>query len=86
MDIVSGWAVGVHKNHPIYFVYFQNTKKTIQTLGTPTKKLFVKYKDLKRLNSFYKTPTIFLSTNAGIISITEALKKKIGGFLLFRII
>ncbi len=85
-NVISGWSLCKNKTAWNYLVYCNNTNLKIHTLIKKSKKLNIKYKYIKILMKNYKSSTIFLSTPKGFLSITEAYKKKTGGFLFFRLI
>jgi ribosomal protein S8 len=85
-NTIYGWSITQTKNKVNYLVYCNHDITNIHTFVTINRKLVLKYKNINMIAKRYASATIFLSTSYGIMSITEAYKKKIGGFLIFRII
>ena len=56
---------------------------SFRLLSTPTKKFTITHTALKTLSPSLGLSTIILSTSAGLITHKQALKKSIGGLLLF---
>lgn len=76
----------VKKKNKIIFIYINNfyNKNYIKNYIKPSRSLFLKNIIIKKLT--LKKKWIFLvSTNKGIITNFEALKKKVGGLLILKI-
>lgn len=76
----------IHNNIRIYFTnyYEQRPIKVIKQISKPGRKIYItssKLKDLFRDEQNY----LILSTSKGILTNKEAIRKKIGGELLFLI-
>jgi ribosomal protein S8 len=87
LNVVLGWSNILNKHNKYEFVVYcnPNLQKQLITLVKPTKQLFLKLKDLKKLSKKFSIHSIYLNTSKGVISIGEALNKKTGGVLFFRI-
>jgi len=66
-----------------YVVFFNNSNvfKNIKNLYKPSSKLSISFRELKKL-SFKKKWIIILSTNKGVITNFESIKKKTSGILI----
>lgn len=64
-----------YKNIPFF--------SSFRLLSTPTKKFTITYKALQTLAPSLGSSTLILSTSFGLITHSQALKKHIGGLLLF---
>lgn len=86
LNIIYGWHIILYNKKNYYIVYcnIKNTKQLF-TLLKPSKQFFLKFKNLQKLSKNYSTKNIYLTTSKGIISITNAINKKIGGILFFKI-
>jgi len=76
----------IKKNNKFTYFYVNNFYKTnfIKNLYTPSKKIFLKNEIIKKLT--IKKKWIFLvSTNKGLLTNFEAIKKNLGGVLLIKI-
>jgi len=71
------------KSIQIFLRYFATTPvfKHLKIFSTPSKKVTLQYKDLCKIND--KQKIFFVSTNGGILSISDCKKRRIGGLLLF---
>ena len=67
--------------------FYKNTVffKNIKIISSITKKHYITYKSLKLLNFYLKSSFLLISTPFGIITHNDALRKKVGGLLLFLI-
>ena len=70
----------------IHFNYIKNQKTffNIKNLYKPSNKKYIKYYTLRDL-TVNKNYLLILSTNQGVITSVEAVKKKIGGLLIAKI-
>jgi ribosomal protein S8 len=75
---------------PQYFIWlsvflYKNTPffKSFRLVSTPSKRYTVSYKALNLLTSSIGASVIILSTSQGLVTHRQALKKKIGGLLLY---
>lgn len=55
--------------------------KNLKIFSTPSKKVVLQYKDICKIND--KQKIFFVSTNKGILGLSECKKNHIGGLLLF---
>lgn len=87
LNIVHGWSNTVDKkNNAAFLVYFNHkVNKQLFTVLKPTRQLFIKLKNLKKLPQKYALHSIYLTTSKGIISAEEAILKKTGGIFFFLI-
>jgi ribosomal protein S8 len=77
----------VKKNNYNIFDIFINNKyllKNIKNLYKPSSKKFICYKELKKLTTKKKW-LLILSTNKGLITNLDAIKKKTSGILLIKL-
>lgn len=72
------------KNIYILNLNINNNYKNINNLYKPSKLIFIKLKELIKINR-KNSKIFFLSTTTGIISNFEAEKKKIGGLMLLNL-
>jgi ribosomal protein S8 len=76
-----------HSNYTIWLTIFlyNNTPffKSFRLLSTPSKHYTISYKALRILTSSIGASTIVLSTSTGLITHNDALKKRVGGLLLY---
>jgi ribosomal protein S8 len=70
----------IKKNN--YFFFFK--PKNFKILYKPSRPLKVNLKILKKSKKFKTSNFFILSTNYGILTCQEAIKKKTGGFLIFK--
>lgn len=68
-------SVPFYKNTPFF--------KSIRLVSTGSKKHYLSFKALKLVTPTLNSSIMFLSTNYGIINHREALKKKVGGLILY---
>lgn len=68
-------SVPFYKNTPFF--------KSIRLVSTPSKKHYLSLKGLYLVSKTLNASIMFLSTNKGILTHTEALKKKVGGLILY---
>ena len=76
----------VKKNNKIIYLYINNFYKHnyINNFYKPSRSLFLKTSIIKKL-TFKKKWIFLLSTNKGIMTNFEAVKKKLGGILILKI-
>lgn len=74
------------KNYIRFSVFFYKNVSffyKVKHVSTPSKKFYITLKALKTLTTTLKSTTIILSTSKGLLTHREALRKKIGGIILF---
>lgn len=84
LNIVFGWNIITCKNISFFKVYL-NTKfdKKIVTVLKPSKQLSFNLKDMYSLHNNFKSGSIILTTNRGLLNLNEAVTYGCGGTLLF---
>lgn len=68
----------------VYPFYFKNLSimKSFKILSSPSRKFFISLKSLSVIKKRSGNAIYLLSTSKGVLSLDQALKLKIGGFLL----
>lgn len=87
IGFINSYVINIHSNNIyIYFSYYYDKRpiKIVKQISKPGRKIYITYHKLKKLFKYEKN-YIILSTSKGIISNKEAIRKKIGGELLFLI-
>jgi len=76
----------IKKNNNFIYIYLNNFIKYnfIKNLYKPSKKIFLKKEIIKKL-TLKKKWIFLLSTNKGVITNFEAIKKNLGGVMLLKI-
>jgi len=76
----------IKKNNKNIYIYLNNIIKYnyIKNLYKPSKKIFLKNEIIKKL-TLKKKWIFLLSTNKGIITNFEAIKKNLGGIIILKI-
>ena len=84
LNIILGWTNIIFRNKNYYNV-FVNEKfyKKIVTFIKPSKQIALKSKQLHNMVFKVNSASIFLTTNKGVLSISETFQYKCGGILLF---
>ena len=84
LNIVFGWTDLFIKNKHYYNVYVNSFfYKKIVTLIKPSKQLVLNHKQIKNYNTSLNNLSIILTTNKGLLNLSESFDKKCGGVLLF---
>lgn len=87
IGLINSYVMNIHSNHIlIYFSYYYDKRpiKIVKQISKPGRKIYITYYKLKKLFKDEQNYLI-LSTSKGILSNKEAIRKKIGGELLFLI-
>ena len=66
------------------YLKFECPLKNLKIISTPSKKKFLNFKNITKLQISLST-TIIFSTNKGIFAHSDCLKNKVGGIVLFSI-
>jgi len=76
----------IKKNNNIIYIHLNNFVKYnfLKNLYKPSKKIFLKNKIIKKL-TLKKKWIFLLSTNKGVLTNFEAIKKNLGGVILIKI-
>lgn len=84
LNIILGWTL-ITRGDKSFFKVYLNTKfdKKIVTILKPSKQLSLQLKDICSLNNNFKSGSIVLTTNHGLLTLSEAVTNKCGGTLLF---
>lgn len=72
------------KNNYIIYLNNKNNYKNIENLYKPSKLLYIKLKDIKKINR-KKSNLFYISTNKGLINNFEAEKKNLGGIIIMKL-
>ena len=88
LNILFGWHYCLDKNKKLHVVAHCNSKlnKQVITLLKPSKQLYLKLKNLKKLSTKKSIHSTYLNTSKGIITIAEAITNSVGGILFFKIL
>lgn len=86
-NVILGFRIVTIRREKIYLVYVNTSVnyfnlKNLHKLSNPR---FLKYHELKSLANKNTGTKYILSSSIGFIDIKEAVNKKIGGILLFRL-
>jgi ribosomal protein S8 len=66
----------------LFFYKNKSISSTIKIISKPTKVFLISYESLKLLNKKCGSSIFLISTSKGVMSHNDAIKLKIGGFLL----
>lgn len=87
LNIILGWTLITRENLSYFKVHLnKNFDKKIVTFLKPSKQVSFKLKELYTLNNNFKSGSIVLTTNHGLLNISEAVHHNCGGTLLFCIL
>lgn len=88
LGLIFGYKVKQKLNKKSLVIYTKKPKNLnnlffFEFISLPSKKVYISYNDLFKLNLYEKGISIyFLSTNVGILEGSQAIKLKLGGELL----
>lgn len=72
------FSLFLYKSNPFFY--------KIKNVSTSTKRYYVTLKSLQIMATYLKASTVVLSTSYGIINHKEALRRRVGGIILFTIL
>lgn len=81
MGYIKSYTINKNKIHIV--LYKEISRRNVKIVSTQSQKYYISYKKLFLFTKYDFNTTIVLHTNIGLITQSEAIKKKIGGQLLF---